>query len=771
MPNTKQKPIGDLLLELVQTNKSKASRFGMGALLILIFAAIALSIFVWRMASDETRRNELESLYVAGENIATHVEDRLTGISAQLSALRHVEEGLVGQHLAISFYMYPELLEFTVIDKDNRVVESYVNTEAMAGTSRPLDSTVTSQISILASLHAKNSNGPIYSEPYLDDSSMGPFTDLALPPRTDGTSFIARISLPVVLRNASADTLNRFQHYYLLDAKNVFATTFIQGDLPDLNAMEVCLPLPPLPSRVELGLTSSLLSSFYSNSTYAWSSLVLLGIIFASLFLLWRFQGRQLRAEQSMRARIFVQQAVSESLLDALCVLDRKGKILYTNDAFEELFGFSPEETLGLTPPYPYWPAENDAIAHDFNIALAEADHSHKKYFEFEAVRKDKTRFDCAVQVFPLLTSKNIRLGFMITHSNVTQANRTARELRAMQQRFTRVLETMDAAVSVISLKEAEPTLLFSNSIYQELFGESAREHIKLCSLLKDGATEADEIHDAERNRWYSIRVKKISWIDESEAQLLTTYDVTTQHLNREALAKQLEKAELSSKLINMGEMASSLAHELNQPLAAVQNYATASKLMLETKRLAPKETVQMFEKIIAQTKRATQIIRRIRNFARRSDPMHTAVAASHLVTEALELVRPLATEKSVRLETHIEEGIPEVICDAILVEQVLVNLMKNAVEASEESENKLILVKVYWKGRSVCFEVIDHGSGIPADKKEDVFQPFYTTKSFGMGIGLNLCRSIIESHNGHLAFHDNPEGGTIFTFSLPIVQ
>lgn len=771
MSSQSQKPIGDLLLELVQSNKTKASRFGMGAILILIFSAIALSIFVWRIVSNETQRNELESLYVAGENIAMTAEERLTNLSVQLSSLSSVEPALVCRLLSSVFYMYPELVEFSALDSNRRVIENCANPDAMGEISRPKGEVITNQISIIASLHAKTSNSAIYSPPYLDDGAAGPFSDLATPPEKNGVFFLGRVSLPVALRYAAADKLNRFQHYYLLDAKTVFATTVIQGDLPNLNEMEVCLPLPPLPSRVELGLTSSLLSTFYANSLYAWSALVLLGLIFISLFLLWRFQIRQLRAEESMRARIFVQQAVSESLLDALCVIDKKGKILYSNDAFEELFGFSPEEALGLTPPYPYWPKESKEVAKDFATALKEADRHHKKYFEFEATRKDRTRFDCAVQVFPLLTSDGKRLGFMVTHSNITQANRAARELRSMQQRFTRVLETMDAAVSVISLKDKKPKLLFFNSIYRESFGESADQHILLTSKLTDGATESDDIYDETRNRWYSIRMKKISWIDESEAQLLTTYDVTTQHLNREAIAKQLEKAERSSKLINMGEMASSLAHELNQPLAAVQNYAAASKLLLETKRLNSEQASEAFEKIITQTKRATQVIRRIRNFARRSEPTRTNVNASHMVAEAFELVKPYAHEKAIHLESHIEPGIPDVVCDAILIEQVLVNLLKNAVEASEESSKKEVCINVLWRGNSLKFEVLDHGSGIDPAHREDIFKPFYTTKGAGMGIGLNLCRSIIESHNGHLSFRENPDGGTIFFFSLPIVQ
>lgn len=360
------KPIEDLLLELVQPKKTHASRFGVGAVLILIFAAIALTVFVWRIVSDETRRNELESLYVAGENISISAEERLTNISVRLSSVAGIGPGFSCRRLKPLFHTYPELVEFSIVDADRRVLKSCANPSAMGELSHPTGSVITNPSTLLAKEHARASNSAIYSPPYLDNGPAGPFSDLVLPPSHNDLSIVARISLPVTLRFASADKLNRFQHYYLLDAKTVFATTVIHKDLPSLEAMEVCLPIPPLPSRVELGLTSSLLSSFYSNSLYAWCALVMLGLIFVSLFLLWRFQTQQLKAESAMRARILVQRAVSESLLDALCVIDSKGKILYSNDAFGELFGYGQKETTGLMPPTPSGPKTTPPYAKPF---------------------------------------------------------------------------------------------------------------------------------------------------------------------------------------------------------------------------------------------------------------------------------------------------------------------------------------------------------------------------------------------------------------------
>lgn len=182
MNSQSQKPIGDLLLELVQTNKTKASRFGVGAILILIFSAMALSILVWRIASSEAQRDELESLYVAGENISIATEERLTNLSVQLSSLSSVEPTLVCRLLSSVFYMYPELVEFSVLDENRRVIENCANPDAMGEISRPKGEIITNQISIIASLRAKTSKSAVYSPPYLDDGAAGPFSDLATPP-------------------------------------------------------------------------------------------------------------------------------------------------------------------------------------------------------------------------------------------------------------------------------------------------------------------------------------------------------------------------------------------------------------------------------------------------------------------------------------------------------------------------------------------------------------------------------------------------------------
>lgn len=149
------KPIGDLLLELVQPKKTHASRFGVGAVLILIFAAIALTVFVWRIVSDETRRNELESLYVAGENISISAEERLTNISVRLSSVAGIGPGFSCRRLKPLFHTYPELVEFSIVDADRRVLKSCANPSAMGELSHPTGSVITNPSTLLAKEHAR----------------------------------------------------------------------------------------------------------------------------------------------------------------------------------------------------------------------------------------------------------------------------------------------------------------------------------------------------------------------------------------------------------------------------------------------------------------------------------------------------------------------------------------------------------------------------------------------------------------------------------------
>ena len=250
--------------------------------------------------------------------------------------------------------------------------------------------------------------------------------------------------------------------------------------------------------------------------------------------------------------------------------------------------------------------------------------------------------------------------------------------------------------------------------------------------------------------------------------------DLSAQRRIEELSRQQQDRLQASARLATVGEMASLLSHELNQPLAAIQSYATGSlNLMEQPDEHTPSMLQQAMERIAEQADRAGRIIKSVHHFVRRREQQHEAIAADQLIESVLPLVRLQARKSGTRIELDVPPRL-RVFCDRTMVEQVLLNLTRNAIQAMETTttaaERVLTLRARAAQGRWVAFEVVDAGPGIPPEVAQNLFTPFYTTKSEGMGLGLSLCRTVIEQHGGALDFGPGPHGrGTEFRFTLPV--
>jgi signal transduction histidine kinase len=223
-----------------------------------------------------------------------------------------------------------------------------------------------------------------------------------------------------------------------------------------------------------------------------------------------------------------------------------------------------------------------------------------------------------------------------------------------------------------------------------------------------------------------------------------------------------------------MGEMASSLAHELNQPLTAINNYlmGAVARIRAAEQRnevIAAEDLIDMMTKTARQAERAGTVIKRIRGFVKRSDPIRKFIDPAALVAEAVGLTEIDGRSLGITILQELDPELPSIYVDPILIEQVLVNLIKNGLESMREARLKTLRVRIRITEGQILFSVIDRGHGVPKAMRDRLFDSFYTTKTEGMGMGLNICRSIIESHQGRLWFEDNADGGSTFKFSLPL--
>ena len=231
-------------------------------------------------------------------------------------------------------------------------------------------------------------------------------------------------------------------------------------------------------------------------------------------------------------------------------------------------------------------------------------------------------------------------------------------------------------------------------------------------------------------------------------------------------------QAELAhiARLAVTGEMASALAHELNQPLLAAISYTRAAQRVLENSDTPPRAQ-ELIDKAVGQAERAGEVIRGLRTFLRKGSPQLTPVPAAGIVSEALALARADAAYNRVNLRVEMAEPLPSVLADRIQIEQILLNLVHNSIEAIAAADSPVRTVVVRARTAppgGVVFEVDDSGPGVPADMIDRLYSPFATTKPAGMGLGLPICRSITESHGGRLWLARTSEHGAVFNLYLP---
>jgi len=225
-----------------------------------------------------------------------------------------------------------------------------------------------------------------------------------------------------------------------------------------------------------------------------------------------------------------------------------------------------------------------------------------------------------------------------------------------------------------------------------------------------------------------------------------------------------------AQRVSTIGELTTSLAHELNQPLAAILKNAEAARLFLRKDPADLAEVGDSLDDIIRSNQRAAEIIRNLRRMLSKEELPKQELRVDEVVSELLHLVASEVTVHQARIEVQIADDCPRVLADRTQLLQVLINLVINACDAmnAKPRSERLVVVRAQEAGRGVQLSIEDHGVGVPSHVLDGKFTPFVTTKAQGLGIGLTVCSSIVEAHGGRLRVTNKPGGGAIFTFNLP---
>jgi two-component system sensor kinase FixL len=371
---------------------------------------------------------------------------------------------------------------------------------------------------------------------------------------------------------------------------------------------------------------------------------------------------------------------------------------------------------------------------------------------------------------------------------------RTRREAAAREAHLESILDTVPEAMVVID----EHGLMQSfSSAAERLFGYSAAEvigrnvkmmmpapyrdnhdrylerHLRtgerriigigrvVVGERKDGSTFPMELAVGEmtsgKTRFFTGFIRDLTERQESEARL--------QELQSELVH--------ISRLTALGEMASALAHELNQPLSAIANFMKGSRRLLENKSDADSNMIrEAMDKAAEQSLRAGQIIRRLRDFVARGETERRIESLRKLLEEASALALVGAKDRSVRVTYAFDPELDAVLADKVQIQQVVLNLVRNAIESMEQSSRRDLTIGTERGDDGMAIvKIVDTGTGIAPEIAGQLFQPFVTTKSQGLGVGLSISRTIIESHGGRISVEPNPSGGTIFRFTLRAVS
>lgn len=473
--------------------------------------------------------------------------------------------------------------------------------------------------------------------------------------------------------------------------------------------------------------------------------------------------------------------------LASAMVRSRDGTIRFWGRGMERLYGYTASEAIGH--------CSHKLLRTEFPRPLAEieAELTDRREWTGEVVhyRRDGQRRTIATQ-WSLWGECD---GDVVTviNNDITMLKVAQQDLFAREAHLNSILETVPDAMIVI---DDRGTMQSFSKAAERLFGyladEAIGQNIKL--LMPSPYRES---HDGYLKRYHRTGERRIIGIGRvvvGERKDGSTFPMElsvgemrssnvryftgfirdlTERQRTDARLQELQ-AELVhiSRLTAMGEMASALAHELNQPLSAIANYMKGSRRLLENR--SDHESVLIrdaMEKAAEQSLRAGQIIRRLRDFVARGETERRVESAKKLIEEASALALVGAKERGVRVTFQVDPTHDLILVDKVQVQQILLNLIRNALEAMEQSARRELIIATRSSAPNfIEISVADRGPGIAPEIQAQLFQPFVTTKPLGMGVGLSISRSIVEGHGGQIRSEPNAGGGTIFRFTVPKV-
>ena len=455
------------------------------------------------------------------------------------------------------------------------------------------------------------------------------------------------------------------------------------------------------------------------------------------------------------------------------------GEIHYWSRGMERLYGFTAAEAVGQI--------SHDLLRTEFPTSRGIQERELLERGEWSGELRHRRRDG---QDVVLVSHQSLQRGGAGEATLVTEVNNDITEAwrgREMLQYLASIIESSEDAIVG---KTLEGVVTAWNSASEAMFGYSAEEMIgqpvtRLLppDRLHEEAMILDGLRRGERLRHFeTVRRRKdgsefaaaltISPIRGPSGEIIgaskIVRDITAERQSQSHIQRLQAELAHVARLTTMGQMASAIAHELNQPLTAVSNNVGALNRLLTTANLQPDRVRDIVDRIRQQTTRAGEVIRRLRAHVGKRSTTRRREDVNSVVREAVELAVVGTQQRSVHTSVELDPRVGSALLDNIQIGQVIINLVRNAIEAMEASETRELTVATRTVPGAVEISVADTGPGIAPEVAERLFQPFVTSKAAGLGLGLSICRELVEAHGGRLSASSRTTGGTVFVITLP---
>ena len=744
----------------------------------IILFLLAMGAFFYTLHSEDQNQTQLRvirDVELARQTIRTRLlasQERLNQIargfeqnSSDVEGFRFSAQALLNE--------FQEISSVLIIDEERRVTNLALPASRSSEVLHPLFQTIEDAESYWAFNTARETRLPVFSRPFLDPSGKV-FIEVHSPIFNKG-DFIGTVAATIPLGSLLNDAVpESFVQLYLVSIVDGGGNPVASNVSRSIDNAKLSHEVPLDPPGHGLKLRAVLYKTnteLFSNML-AWAVFGLSLVIVWSFILLFRHAKLRSQAEKRLLAETKFRRAMEDSVVTGMRAIDMQGRITYVNPAFCKMTGYKESELVGMAPPFPYWP-DRSYEEQQTNLDLILSGNAPQKGIEVQVRRRDGSVFDARMYVSPLVDSDGQQSGWMTSMTDITEPRRIRDELAAAHRRFVRILEELDAAVCVQGPEAGPDEYIFVNRLHREWFAKATPPRMSKNRRNRPNLYDPFEWLNPVSQRWYEIRRRSISWVDGATVVMQVATDISSRKEAEDMSRQQQEKLQFTSRLITLGELASSLAHEINQPLAAISNYNMGSVTRLKAGKVSPEDLLPVLEKVNVQAQRAGDVIRRIREFVKQQEPKRGPCPIGKIIEDAISFSRLEAKHQSARIEMNLPDALMSVVADPVLIEQVLMNLIKNGLEAMGHlpSEQKLIEIQVGQSAQFALIEVRDHGIGVPEEIRQRLFESFFTTKSDGMGMGLNICRTIIEYHQGQLWVEPAQGQGSVFKFTLPLAE